>query len=100
MFNMPDYISSVGRANRQDLTIDNRSKKVEENQKEAARTLRPEEDFRDDRVELSGVQEKAMAAPDFDTEKVERIKQAIREGNYPLDSRRIAESFLALERMI
>ena len=97
---MADYISSVGRANRPDLAIDNRSKKVEENQQEAARTLRPEDDFRDDRVELSGVQERAMASPDFDSEKVERIKQAIREGNYPLDSRRIAESFLALERMI
>jgi len=100
MFNMADFISSVSRGNRPDLAIDNRSKKVEENQKEAARTLRPEEDFRDDRVELSGVQEKAMAAPDFDSEKVERIKQAIREGNYPLDSRRIAENFMALERMI
>ena len=31
---MADYISSVGRANRPDLAIDNRSKKVEENQKD------------------------------------------------------------------
>lgn len=36
----------------------------------------------------------------FDTAKVEAIKRAITEGNYPLDSRRIAESFHALERLL
>ena len=28
------------------------------------------------------------------------IKQALRDGQYPLDSRRIAENFVAIERMI
>ena len=37
---------------------------------------------------------------DFDEAKVESIKRAIKEGNYPLDSRRIAESFLSLESLI
>ena len=41
-----------------------------------------------------------MDGPDFDADKVERIKQAIRDGNYPLDSRRIAESFVALEKLV
>jgi flagellar biosynthesis anti-sigma factor FlgM len=41
-----------------------------------------------------------MAEPDFDRVKVESIKQAISEGNYPLDVKRIAESFVAIERMI
>ena len=51
-------------------------------------------------MSLSNVTQKAMAEPDFDRAKVESIKQAIAEGQYPLDPRRIAESFLALERMI
>jgi negative regulator of flagellin synthesis FlgM len=41
-----------------------------------------------------------MAQPDFDRSKVEAIKQAIREGNYPVNPRRIAENFVALEKMI
>ena len=32
--------------------------------------------------------------------KVESIKQALRDGNYPLNPRRIAESFVSLERMV
>jgi negative regulator of flagellin synthesis FlgM len=42
----------------------------------------------------------AMAAPEFDAAKVESIRQAITEGRYPLDAKRIAESFMALEAMI
>ena len=49
---------------------------------------------------MSNVAQKAMAEPDFDRVKVESIKQAISEGNYPLDVKRIAESFVAIERMI
>jgi len=42
----------------------------------------------------------ALADAAFDSEKVARIKQAIEEGNYPLDAKRIAESFVSLEKMI
>ena len=31
---------------------------------------------------------------------VEAIKQAIKDGNYPVNPRRIAESFVALEKLI
>jgi negative regulator of flagellin synthesis FlgM len=41
-----------------------------------------------------------MAAGDFDEAKVANIKQALAEGNYPLDERRIAESFVAIESML
>jgi flagellar biosynthesis anti-sigma factor FlgM len=41
-----------------------------------------------------------MADPSFDRAKVDAIKAALREGTYPLDSRKIAESFVALERLI
>jgi len=53
-----------------------------------------------DTVSLSNVAQKAMAEPDFDRVKVEAIKQAISQGQYPLDARRIAESFVAIEQMI
>ena len=35
-----------------------------------------------------------------DQAKVEAIKTAIQKGDYPLDARRIAESFYAIEQMI
>ena len=36
----------------------------------------------------------------FDAAKVEALRLAIMEGNYPLDAKRIAENMLDLERMI
>jgi len=41
-----------------------------------------------------------MQEPQFDRAKVESIKLAIQQGNYPVDSRRIAENFVAIEKMI
>jgi anti-sigma28 factor (negative regulator of flagellin synthesis) len=41
-----------------------------------------------------------MAEPDFDRVKVDAIKQALKDGNYPLNPRLIAESFHAIEHMI
>ena len=48
----------------------------------------------------SDVAKQAMSSEPFDQAKVDAIKQAIQDGQYPLDNRRIAESFLAVERMI
>ena len=36
----------------------------------------------------------------FDEVKVQQMKQAIEDGSFPLDSRRIAENFAELERLI
>ena len=55
---------------------------------------------KDDELLLSPIARQAMAEPAFDREKVEAIKQAIKDGSYPLNSRRIAESFAAIERLI
>ena len=55
---------------------------------------------KDDEVQLSEVARQAQSEPTFDQAKVESIKRAIQQGQYPLDVRRIAESFVALERMI
>lgn len=54
----------------------------------------------DDEVALSNVAQRAMAQPDFNRAKVDAIKQAIQNGQYPLNPRKIAESFVALEQMI
>lgn len=53
-----------------------------------------------DQLQLSDVAQKAMAEPAFDRQKVEQIKQALKDGNYPLNSRHIAESFVAMEKLI
>ncbi len=53
-----------------------------------------------DVLSLSDVAQKAMSEPEFDRAKVDAIKQAIQHGQYPLDPKRIAESFVAIERMI
>lgn len=53
-----------------------------------------------DEVVLSDIAKRAMAEPAFDRSKVDAIKQAIQDGNYPLNARRIAESFVAIEKMI
>ena len=53
-----------------------------------------------DALQLSNVTGRAMAEPDFDRVKVDAIKQALKEGNYPLNPRLIAESFYAIEQMI
>ena len=53
-----------------------------------------------DTLELSEVAKRAAAEPSFDRSKVEAIKQALSEGNYPINARRIAESFVAVEKLI
>jgi flagellar biosynthesis anti-sigma factor FlgM len=53
-----------------------------------------------DQLQMTNVAQKVMAEPDFDKVKVDAIKQAIQDGQYPLNPRRIAESFYAIEQMI
>ena len=53
-----------------------------------------------DELVLSETAETALANAEFDSAKVARIKAAIQEGNYPIDSKKVAESFAALEGMI
>lgn len=53
-----------------------------------------------DQVELSESVVRAIEEAKFDAAKVEALRLAIMEGNYPLDAKRIAENMLDLERMI
>ena len=49
---------------------------------------------------LSKAVETAFSRSEFDADRVAQIKSAIAEGSYPIDERRIAESFAAIERML
>ncbi len=53
-----------------------------------------------EQLDLSETARRSMADPTFDRAKVDAIKAALREGTYPLDSRKIAENFVALERLV
>ena len=98
---MTDPISSFRRVAQMDSSNRQASAKAQERASDAAsegltKVLAPQTD----EVKLSAVAQKAMQEPEFDRAKVEAIKLAIQQGQYPLDSRRIAESFLAIEKMI
>ena len=51
-------------------------------------------------VDLSEAVKQAEEKAAFDEVKVRQLKQAIESGNYPLDSRKMAESFVELERLL
>ena len=53
-----------------------------------------------DTLSLTNVTERVKEQPSFNRAKVEAIKQALSDGNYPLNPRRIAESFVSLEKMV
>ena len=54
----------------------------------------------DSSVELSSKLKSEIAAVSFDSKKVDQIKQSIEQGNYPLDNRKMAESFIPLEKLL
>lgn len=98
---MTDPISSFRRIAQMDSTSRPAAGKVSERPTDAAdgAVSRPA-GMQTDELRLSDVAQKAMQEPQFDRAKVEAIKLAIQQGNYPVDSRRIAENFVAIEKMI
>ena len=54
----------------------------------------------DSSVELSTKLKDEIASVGFDSKKVSQIKQSIEQGNYPLDDRKIADSFIPLEKLL
>lgn len=98
---MTDPINSYSRRVQSDPTLRAAIGQVSKQPESAARPAptapaRPSAD----ELRLSNVAQRVMAQPDFDRAKVDAIKQAIQNGQYPLNSRKIAESFVALEQMI
>jgi len=54
----------------------------------------------DSSVELSAKLKNDISTVNFDSKKVDQIKQSIEQGNYPLDNRKMAESFIPLEKLL
>jgi negative regulator of flagellin synthesis FlgM len=105
---MTDAISQYGRQAQSDATVRNALEKLEkkaassDSKAPAAEAPAPKAPVRPgpDTLSLSNVAQKAMNEPEFDRVKVDSIKKAIQDGQYPLDAKRIAESFVAIEKMI
>jgi negative regulator of flagellin synthesis FlgM len=101
---MMDPLSPLARYNRT-ASLDSAStgaNRADANKPEAAAAPAPTKPNRleDDKLELSAAARQSIQEPGFDRAKVEAIKQALKDGQYPLDSRRIAENFIAIENMI
>jgi negative regulator of flagellin synthesis FlgM len=101
---MTDAISNYGRRAQSDPTLRSALDKTDRKASALAKALdnasAPAPKSSGDQVHLSNVAARAMAEPDFDRVKVESIKEAIHNGQYPLNPRKIAESFHAIEQMI
>ncbi len=54
----------------------------------------------DQALNMSKVIDRAKQEPDFDRAKVDAIRESIKNGQYPLNVKRMAESFLAIEQLI
>ena len=98
---MTNSISNVGSAAAQLKTAAEAAEKLK-TVSEALDRPAPQESVKPetDQLILSKAAEAALATAEFDEAKVEAIKTALQEGNYPLNERRIAENFVAIERMI
>ena len=67
---------------------------------EQSATKTPEAVAPEREVALSESVTETIELAEFDAAKVEALRLAIMEGNYPLDAKRIAENMIDLERMI
>ena len=98
---MTDPISSFRRVAQMDSSNRQMTAKAKEHASDvASESLVKATAVQSDEVKLSEVAQKAMQEPEFDRAKVEAIKTAIQQGQYPIDTRRIAENFMAIEKMI
>jgi negative regulator of flagellin synthesis FlgM len=104
---MTDAISNYGQRAQSDASLrsalDKVNRKSGSSSSAATETPAPTSSAKapgPDELRLTNVAARAMAEPDFDRAKVESIKQAIQDGQYPLNPRKIAESFHAIEQMI
>jgi len=97
---MSDPISNYGRMTQSNAAVRKAIEKVDPKGTSAASAKEESAPAKAapgaDKVSLSNVAQKVMAQPEFDRAKVESIK----DGNYPVNPRRIAESFVALEKLI
>ena len=96
---MTDPISSYGRQMSVDLQKSSNPKA--ERKLSVATPVKESPSQTDvDRISSGVADLMAQSEPPFDRAKVDRIKQAIQDGQYAIDPKRIAENFVAIERMI
>ena len=97
--NNQNRLSSAAAANRTTLEkLDRKTPPAKADN--AQQTNAPARTQVSDSVNLSNVKERIDAKPDFDRAKVDSIKAALQQGNYPVNPRRIAENFVSLEKLI
>jgi negative regulator of flagellin synthesis FlgM len=104
---MTDAISNYGRRAQSDASLRSALDKTDRKSGALAKALNDApasapstKPAAGDQVQLSNVAARVLAEPDFDRAKVDSIKEAIQNGQYPLNPRKIAESFHAIEQMI
>jgi negative regulator of flagellin synthesis FlgM len=106
---MTDAISNYGRRAQSDVSLRSSLEKTDRKAATSTASLaapigtgvaKPVSGPGPDQLHMTNVADKAMAEPDFDKVKVDSIKKALQDGQYPLNPRRIAESFYAIEQMI
>ena len=97
---MTDPITNVGRTAAQSVTNNDGAqlKKANDVMKQVGDQVSTSR--ASDELVLSKTAESALANAEFDAAKVAQIKAAIEEGNYPIDSKKVAESFASLQKMI
>jgi len=92
-------IASAGSASR--TTLEKLGKKSAPSKTDAPADSKPTaRPAGSDSVNLSNVKERMDAQPDFDRVKVDAIKSALQQGNYPVNPRKIAENFVSLEKLL
>jgi negative regulator of flagellin synthesis FlgM len=106
---MNDAISNYGRMSQSNAALRSAIDKSEKNSASAqptasasvaAQTAEASTNSAVSSLNLSNVAQKALAQPSFDRTKVDAIKKAIQNGTYAIDPKRIASSFVSLEKLI
>lgn len=96
---MADPISGVGGRGPQALRLAEAESKKNAEADRAAKSAGASTPAQDS-VELSEGVRSASTEAVFDADRVAELRQAIAEGQYPLDPKKIAESFASIERLL
>ena len=97
---MTEPITNIGRKTAQSATNSDGDKHKKDNEVMKQVGEQGASSRASDGVVVSKTAESALANAEVDAAKVAQIKAAIEEGNYPIDAKKVAESFASLEKMI
>ncbi len=97
---IPSNISKTGQQSAAEKSTNEQPVREEAGDAAIKRGISPQAPNRISDLALSESIGVAMKSAEFDLDKVNQISEAIRMGNYPLDARKIAESFIPLEQLL